>query len=201
MHDVGPHVPREPRGELFHLPSLVAALPLERRDRERPQVGGPGRAGAVRQPFEQPARVEQRPEHRVEHTGQVAERRDVLVEPDVHAPHDDPPGGDVLLVRGRGHVGRQEDRVAAPRPQAPHERVVVQARSAQAAAGAGRDVHDPHGGACRAGPAAARPSRWTSTSVRSAGVMPRTRPACPSVSGRIRSNCSRASARRCRTLA
>ena len=44
-------------------------------------------------------------------------------------------------------------------------------------------------------------SRCTSTIATSAGVMPRTRPACPRVCGWMRSSCSRASARRCRTLA
>ena len=189
VHHVRASLRREPAGELRHLLPLVSPLPLERRDRERPEVRRTRAAGAPRQPPEQRRRVEPS----VEKRRRVPEERDILLEPDVHAPHDHPRLGDVLLVGRRGHVGGHEQRVAAAPSQGPHERVVVQARPADAATGAGGDVDDPH--------QAPRPSRCTSTSARSAGVTPRTRPAWPSVSGRILSSCSRASARRCRTPA
>ena len=80
-----------------------------------------------------------------------------------------------------------EQRVDAAAAEGTHEGVVVEARAADAAAGPGGHVDDPH---------ARRPSRWMSTSARSAGVMPLTRPAWPSVRGLIRASCSRASARR-----
>jgi len=74
----------------------------------------------------------------------VAKDSQVLLEIDIQPAEHDLRLGDVLLVGGGRHVGRQEDRVEATSPQGPHQGVVVQAAAADATAGSGGNVHDPH---------------------------------------------------------
>ena len=197
VHHVGLHLGRQPAGELLDLLALVPCLAGECGHGEAAEISGLRVARAAREPREQASAVEQV----VEPPGRVAKQRHVLLQPHVHAATHDPWFGDVFLV-GRGrHVGRHEDRIAAARPQGPHERVVVEAGTTDPPSRSGRDLDDFHAKVADAAQAPPRPSKWTSTSARSAGVIPLTRPACSSVRGRTRSSFSRASARRCRTAA
>ncbi len=76
--------------------------------------------------------------------GTVAEEGELLLQIDVQRTVEDPVDADVVLVGADRRVGRdQRDLVTLPL-QGSGQGVVVQARPAVHAGGAGRDVPDPH---------------------------------------------------------
>ena len=140
MHYVGTHLAGEPADKFFHFLPLVALFTLQCRDRQRTEAAWPHCSCSTGKPLQQPSRVEKL----IKKNRCLTKERNVFLQPDVHAPQHNFLFSYVLFVGGCRHVSGYEDRIPSPRSQRSDQRVVVQARAADPAAGSGRDVDNAH---------------------------------------------------------
>ena len=138
VNDIGLELVPEPLGETLELRELASRLAAHHGEGQFPQLAGVRRCRGTRH-SRQETRIVQQP---AQTHGRPAPERQLLLQVDVHRAIEDSAVADVLLVGPQRRVDRQQDRVVASLLERAHQGVVVNATSADHAAGACRQVGD-----------------------------------------------------------